>query len=796
MKGLTAKKVFKAFFRAEVIFSIICSLIVFAVYYVGLFETLEVRLLDHRFNKKGDSSESEKIILVPITDESIEPEIGVGKWPWNRSVYARVVDFLHRADARVVGFDIFFKNPQEDVKGDAEFIRAIEIAQNVVLAQILETVNTIDFNLNETVEIAVSNAFDRLAAVAANHGFINVEFDTNNSDGVIRKVKLFKKTESGYQLSFPCSIYGMGLNKNKKINIKELPVLNGRSLKSEGGFDFFSFKMPEYTIEKDQYYLVNFAGSTISGRFEEIPFHKIYKASLEINKHFNENNDPISEFARIFKGKSIIVGPKAAFFGDMKVTPYGLMPGMEIHANILANLMDSNFILRFSPRVNFIFFILISIATAIFLLKFAPSFLDLFVLPTLAGLFFFISLNLFTTLLIFIEIIPALMIIVINYVCLRFYQLFIKILIANRQLTDANRALDAKVQEVTQLYKASKGLNEINDVEQVSETILNNAVYISKADSVNLLLFDEDRERVVLKKTYPEDNPILCAKENFELSDQIVSAIVGNTKKSCFLRKKEVPASWVFQKNPDLSEVFYVPLAVKNNLSGIIIFGIKDEPLNKKNTVQSSMSDVGCFTESDRYLIQTFVTQAAVTLENARLYKLAVFDGLTKLYVHRFFQNRLAQEFKRTRRYKTPLAVILSDIDHFKSFNDTYGHQVGDIVLAGTADIFKECVREIDLVARYGGEEFAGILPQTDEPGAMIVAERIRTSLEKANFIHPDGRILKVTVSIGVACYDGTNVETAKELIKQSDLAMYYAKENGRNNCSVYNSDMVMTEDQ
>jgi diguanylate cyclase (GGDEF)-like protein len=488
----------------------------------------------------------------------------------------------------------------------------------------------------------------------------------------------------------------------------------------------------------------------------------------------------------------------------MKVTPFGLMPGMEIHASILKNIIDRDYIKRFSHRGSLVCFFLISLLTALFLIRFDASFKDFIFLPLFVFIFVFLSIRLFTGFNLFIEMIPCILLIVLNYVAIRFYQLFIKIIIANRMLRKANKALDLKVQEVTQLYQASRGLNELNDMDLVSETILNNAVLISKARYGSLLLFDEETERLVHKKSISNDH-ILCSKNEFDLNDKALTAKVAITKETVFIDKSQKPDNWIFNNFPEINQALYIPLTVKNNLSGVMILAVTgNSPDNPDSGKKVHLSDSEIleekkkaeFTESDRYLLQTFATQASVTMENARLYKLAVFDGLTKLYVHRFFQNRLAQEFKRTRRYKHPLAVLLSDIDHFKSFNDTYGHQVGDIVLAGTADIFTQSVREIDLVARYGGEEFAVVLPQTDPAGAMIVAQRIRTSLEKANFIHPDGRILKVTVSLGIACYNGEEgVDSPKELVKQADLAMYYAKENGRNQCALYDETMTMSED-
>lgn len=158
----------------------------------------------------------------------------------------------------------------------------------------------------------------------------------------------------------------------------------------------------------------------------------------------------------------------------------------------------------------------------------------------------------------------------------------------------------------------------------------------------------------------------------------------------------------------------------------------------------------------------------------------AITDGLTGLATHAFFQQRLAQEMSGSYRYHQPLSFMIFDLDHFKPINDTYGHQAGDIVLKEAAAMLKAKVRSTDLVARYGGEEFAIILPQTTEDDAYNLAERLRIDLEQMEFPVSAERKLKVTASIGLASR-GENDATPKELIKRADMALYAAKNGGRN---------------
>jgi diguanylate cyclase (GGDEF)-like protein len=192
-------------------------------------------------------------------------------------------------------------------------------------------------------------------------------------------------------------------------------------------------------------------------------------------------------------------------------------------------------------------------------------------------------------------------------------------------------------------------------------------------------------------------------------------------------------------------------------------------------------SDGTAFDESDESVLTTLAEIAAVAFENSRLYDLAITDGLTRLFIVRYFHQRLDEEITRTRRTSHPLSLLMLDIDHFKSVNDTYGHQSGDTVLVGIARIIRKVFREVDIPCRYGGEEFAVILPNTDEAGAVIVAERFRSAVEATVFPLPQGEI-HVTVSIGISTY---KIGKAKEvMIQEADAALYSSKRQGRNRVS------------
>ncbi|HEY9878462.1 MAG TPA: diguanylate cyclase [Leptolyngbyaceae cyanobacterium] len=172
---------------------------------------------------------------------------------------------------------------------------------------------------------------------------------------------------------------------------------------------------------------------------------------------------------------------------------------------------------------------------------------------------------------------------------------------------------------------------------------------------------------------------------------------------------------------------------------------------------------------------------------NDKLERLATFDDLTQIANRRKFDKYLDQEWKRLVRAQNVLSLILFDADFFKSYNDRYGHQAGDACLKAIAQAAQKAVnRPADLVARYGGEEFAVILPDTDQRGASAIAERIRQAVQALAIPHEGSKVNgMVTVSLGVASMIPTVSTSVGELIHQADTALYIAKQQGRNRCSV-----------
>lgn len=219
-------------------------------------------------------------------------------------------------------------------------------------------------------------------------------------------------------------------------------------------------------------------------------------------------------------------------------------------------------------------------------------------------------------------------------------------------------------------------------------------------------------------------------------------------------------------------ELVLIPLKAKDRVNGIIV---ADNFITKKQ-----------ITKDDIRMLTMLANQAGLAVENSQLYEKTVTrahsDFLTELWNHGYFQFLLQSELEKTKATKSPLTLIMVDIDFFKIYNDSLGHQAGDKALRELAQLLKNQSRKMDYVCRYGGEEFTIILPQTEKKEAFLIAERLRQDIARYKFT--DEEILpqkQLTVSIGLASFpeDG---QTPSELINASDKSLYQAKHQGKNN--------------
>lgn len=345
-----------------------------------------------------------------------------------------------------------------------------------------------------------------------------------------------------------------------------------------------------------------------------------------------------------------------------------------------------------------------------------------------------------------------------------------------KDLLKNQQALSQKVLDLETLQKLSTSISSILEKEELLRSIVSLYVDMAKVKKVSLMVTDENANELRIQAAEGIDREKF-ERIKFKIGEGVAGKAAESGKVICLDDVRKFSDYKVFNPTGEKirESLLVMPLTVKEKVLGVI---------NLSNKLSGEP-----FTKDEVTLYSTLANHVAVTIENAILYELAITDGLTQLYIPRYFQFRLKEEIERTQRYKEPLSLLMIDIDHFKSVNDLYGHQTGDEVLKMIAKKLKEKIRSFDIAARYGGEEFAIITPEMDSQGAAIFAERIRTIIEETEFNGLGNIPLKVTISVGTASYTEKDIEekiSRKVFIKRADQALYRAKKQGRNQVCNY----------
>jgi len=359
--------------------------------------------------------------------------------------------------------------------------------------------------------------------------------------------------------------------------------------------------------------------------------------------------------------------------------------------------------------------------------------------------------------------------------------------ITTTQLYEKNQRdkaeLDKTVKNLSILYNIGRALIHISDLKNLLKFILGQAIETTEAQKGSLMLWDANIGRLVVRvvKGLP-DPKVEEAINSGEMECSTFAAgegVAGQVfveKEPMIINATDEDKRYEERDASNVNSILCTPLVANDEAIGVI-------------NITNKIGARG-FSQEDLELLNALANQAAVAINNATLYEMAITDELTKIYIRRFFNLRLEAELKRAKRYGQKLSLAICDLDHFKSVNDNYGHQVGDEVLVQVAALLKSSLREIDVPARYGGEEFGVILPETDMEGALSMAERIRQSVAGATI---EGLPKQITISIGLAEAPTHGVEM-DELIRAADTALYRAKSEGRNRVCVYQENEKMPE--
>jgi diguanylate cyclase (GGDEF)-like protein len=329
-----------------------------------------------------------------------------------------------------------------------------------------------------------------------------------------------------------------------------------------------------------------------------------------------------------------------------------------------------------------------------------------------------------------------------------------------------------RLQEVLSL---SHKIHSTLGVDDALRIVLDAALESTRMQRGFIMLFNENGD-LEFKCARDKTGRVLT-QNDFQVSRTIIDKAIERNGLYAFVNSE--------QESPSLSMIalkigsgFSIPLYSHRSIS-------KDSTSTKIiGVLYEDSKTVEAFDSYQNEIVNALASHAGLALENAALYELATLDGLTRVYQRRYFDAISAIEWKRSVRHSHPLSIVMVDLDHFKSVNDTYGHDAGDQVLKKTAELLKSNCRAGDILARYGGEEFVILLTETDPESAALCANKICEAVAGAPIL-PERPI---TASLGLASYPACAVASIQELQKLADKALYQAKHSGRNRVVVCKS--------
>jgi len=320
--------------------------------------------------------------------------------------------------------------------------------------------------------------------------------------------------------------------------------------------------------------------------------------------------------------------------------------------------------------------------------------------------------------------------------------------------------------DIELLLDVTRALNSTLSVDDVLNIIIDSALTFTGAERGYIMLRDdEDRFKIRIRR-HIDTSETDATDEG--VSTSVVERCLATEQPVLIYDVSEVPEFSEKESIVDLNlkSILAVPMVRAGGVTGVLYLDSRELRTRFKSTQLD--------------LLMAFASHAAISLENARLYEMAIKDQLTGVYLRHHFDSRLNAEFQRAQRYRSPLSLVFIDIDHFKTINDTLGHPVGDKVLRRVGHLIHAAARNTDLAARYGGEEFVLLAPETHLDMASILAERLRATVANERHQVADTSV-QVTISLGVAAYPGASIETPADLVRMADDALLKAKKLGRN---------------
>ncbi len=343
------------------------------------------------------------------------------------------------------------------------------------------------------------------------------------------------------------------------------------------------------------------------------------------------------------------------------------------------------------------------------------------------------------------------------------------------------------LKNIQTLYDVNQQLAHVNDFKRLCVETLATAVDSVSAQKGNLMLLNKQTGELEIKVVWgniprhvrDDINNGIRQTKTFSLGEGIAG--------QCAVERRPIRRNdrkYIEQVGANVVYcICCVPLMRGDSVEGVIAL------TNKVRTDPDGhrvLDEIGRFTEEDVSLCQGLADQAAVNLHKSRLYNKSITDEMTSLYNTRHFEENLVTLLDDATHTGKSLCLAVSDIDHFKKFNDTHGHKAGDAVLQKVARVMQSCIRPDsgDMVFRYGGEEFCMLLPDTEPEEAAELLEQYRQRIESHVVVH-DEKEMSVTVSVGICCAP-KDTRDEKKMFELADECLYVAKENGRNQVNTY----------
>lgn len=783
------------------------------------------------------------IKIIAIDDESLAT---LGTFPWSRDYYAQLLDIL--TTPKVIGFDIIlneYSREKTELEFDNKLSKSIRKNGKVVLP-VVEESNKKNISLGFPLSIFMNNASIGFAMVYPDSDgklrSIQREIYPNSGYFIITKEFLKNLEKQNFEKNIIDSLHRI-INKKfytkyelpenipdekKDLILKECPnSFKYYNLDPTSGY----FKITEETlielekqgVEKNiikilkpilnkKFYTKQNLKKTLPKNIPTTRQEIILKQNLSFYKYYNvfgqthefpqklysfdqiiaekylgkkldlpeiiypnyqqRGTFPQYSFYKVLFGEvlpekfnnSIVLIGATAEGMDRVTTPLGLLPGIEHHAQTISSILQGNYLRIVNKQWNVIIIILLS----------------LFI-----GLIYLSKSGVLTRTLIVLSII--LFSLVFHYLSFIFFKISFEIVNINLTIISCYLFLILWVQ-----FKTSRSLK--NETIKLINKYNNRKLKYNLIKSIN---FDVKKNFLPYDITTSHIVTLSEIGQALDLERDFLQTLIQNINHGILVTDNK---GKILLSNPVSEKLFNNHHLIGKEIIEIMtVFPDIREPVKnlynqdiQKNYVFQTELGANVYKFTFLYTNNESVGYGGLIClieDITDLHKQAYTDGLTGLWNHKYFKEQLNKEIQKANRYYESyyLSILISDIDHFKSFNDTYGHQTGDIVLQTIAKTFQSELRSSDLVARYGGEEFVAILPMTKDESAKIAAERVRKKVESLKLKDLDGKdIRQVTVSIGIAQF--IRFESIDDFIKRADDTLYLCKKSGRNCVKIYSS--------